>query len=64
MFLNHLPLNTGAPEITFIMTVVRENTQLTEGIKFLYKENEFLNAEVGSDRGNDYCLMHPESEFQ
>lgn len=46
------PLNIVASEITFIMTVVRENTELTEGVNFLYKENEFLNAEVGGDGMN------------
>lgn len=47
------------------MTVLRENTQLTEGVKLLCKQKkkELLNSEVGGDRGN-YCLMHPESVVQ
>jgi hypothetical protein len=60
--INHPPSNIDGTEITFIMTVLRENTQFTEGVKFLCKK-KLLNAEVGGDRGN-YCLMHPESVFQ
>ena len=40
--------------ITFIIILVRENTLFMEPTKFLYKENELLNAEDGRDRGKDF----------
>jgi hypothetical protein len=35
LFLNHSLLDIGSTEITYIMTVLRENSQLKEGVKFL-----------------------------